>query len=60
MAGKPAGRYFMQYFSWQSVVGFVVAVVGWNFFGGRVVLFDFGGSGAVKCYFTAEIIVVGE
>lgn len=46
MAGKPAGRDFMQYFSWQPVVGFVVVV--WKFFGGRVVLFDFGGSGAVK------------
>lgn len=48
MAGKPAGRDFMQYFSWQPVVGFVVVVVVWKFFGGRVVLFDFGGSGAVK------------
>lgn len=61
MAGKPAGRDFVHYFSGQPVVVFLF-VVGWGFFvgRGRVGLFAFGGSGAVKQCFTAEIIVVGE
>lgn len=63
MAGKPAGRDLMQYFSGQPAVGFVVV---WDFFLQGVEGYFFGfcffvcGSGAVKSYFTADVIIVGE